>query len=722
MTERPPKESFIGHAGRLLYQPLGVARAEDRGWQSSRKLAQKGIPFRPRTRHVRQEHRLTSFEGPCFKDLGIRKQWHSTDDAAEAPDEAPRGLSEKVKRQKIWLLKSHPESRLGNAIVHELLLDAHAPQGPETDAPWRPALCALGELTDKSNAQGVSAAPFVALAVGGANNILRLARLQQEEWRWKDDETFGLDLLDVSNHQPALWKDGVGSIRRMKSVVDSTRYDPTRWLIVQWESETRVFQPEFGRYPIGPRLLGGSEASRIAANPLFSISTSETGGSPHTDAAFNPNTRSKAAQLGLIDAKGYWSIWDVAGTKARTSRKSRVTLRKCGHIQDGVLRRLPFRGAGCSDWHTILWVGGSGDSMSELESLGFEEYTSLHEPQAAFPPLERSSTLLLGNSKRVRLLDLNTNQFLPDISFVSEAGLSRILEVERSPQDSRYIFVLTTTRLFVAGLSTAPGSGWDQPSKRWSILLSTPHQRDGSGISLKFNVAFDAAAKGWDTTLVTLYSTGNTWLDIFHINIPKHNSELITFCREAINVKVSQNPLQRPSLQSIQLYPVPVASQSSESRGKIVRPYAKQSMLFYQLVAVDARLNVITKLCVSSVNQVTTIAPPTLKIEKSKNQTRENKQVIRHLASRFIVPDCLVEADRGIGVEDVASPGKSRHLAIQPSQRFLKLVYDQLSDAFKRQGYGRGGSTSAPGSNPFDAVQTTAHEAVETGQMAASTL
>lgn len=562
----------------------------------------------------------------------------------------------------------------------------------------------------------------MALATGGANNILRLARLQQEEWRWDDDEAFSLNLLEISDHQPAVWEGGIGPIQRMKCVVDPTRYDPTRWLIVQWESETRVFQPEFGRYPIGPRLPGGDEASRIAVRSLFSLSMSETGGSPHMDASFNPNTRSKAAQLSLIDARGYWSIWDVTGVRAKTSRKPRVTLRKCGNIQDGVLRKLPFRATGDSDWHTILWVGGTDDPLQELEALDLDEEMPLHESQDVYPPSERSSTLLLGNSKLLRLLDLNTNMFLPDIKFVPETGLGRIIDVQRSPQDPRYIFVLTTSRLFVAGLMTSPGLNWDQPMKHWSILLSMPHQRDSSGASLKFNVASDATTKGLITTLVTLYSAGNTWLDVFHININKRDSELIDFYHEAINFGVSQNPLQCPSLQSIQLHPITVARKSSESPGRTARLYARQPMRFYQLIAVDTQLNVLTRLCVSSANTIHKVVAPTQKAEAPRNRSREHKQLIRRLASRFIVPDYIADFDRGASAEAAPVQRKDRHRVIPHPQRFLKLVYEQLRDAFEGQGLGPVASAGSPEPNPFDAIQNYVQEAVTTGQMPVTTL
>lgn len=45
MTERHPKESSIGHAGRLLFQPFGIDQAEDCKWQSARNVSQNGRYF-----------------------------------------------------------------------------------------------------------------------------------------------------------------------------------------------------------------------------------------------------------------------------------------------------------------------------------------------------------------------------------------------------------------------------------------------------------------------------------------------------------------------------------------------------------------------------------------------------------------------------------------------------------------------------------------------------
>lgn len=654
--------------------------------------------------------------------MGAYKKWYSGNPAPQSPDETSGSTWQKCRRQKTWLLKSHPESRLGNGVVHDLLSEAHSPQEPDHDALWHPALFALGELTDRSNAQSVSSAPYLALAVGGANNVLRLIRLDQVEWRWKGDEAVGLRLLDVSDYQPATWEGGIGSIRRMKCVVDPKRYDPTRWLIVQWDSETRVFQPGFGKLPIGPRLPGGEEPSRIATTSLFSLSTSETGGSSHTDAAFNPNTRSKPAQLGLIDEKGYWSIWDVAGIRLKASRKARINLYRCGNIQDGVLKQLPYQATGRSDWHTIFWVGSSEDPLHELEDLDLEDDTTLPQPQSAFPPLERSSTLLLGNSKLLRLLDLNTNTFLPDIAFVPRLGLARILDVQPSPQDPRYFFVLTTSRLFVVGLFSTPGLRWDEPIKYWSILLSSPHHRDGSGPSLKLNIAPGANSKGLITTLATIYSTRNAWLDVFHVNIAKHNPELINFCREAVNREASGNSLRSSSLQAIQLCPVTVASQSSEALSETTRLVVQQQIRFYQLVTLDTHFNIVSELCTSSTKPVNRITTPNHKIKKPTNHLRERKKMIQHLGSRFIVPDYLAIVESGWDLSRRDVERKNRHSTPLAPKRFLKLLYEQFGDTFKGSTHNQVTFEDAFGSNTFDAVHYAVQEATTTCKMPATTL
>ncbi len=659
-------------------------------------------------------------KGPCFKDLGLYRQWYSGNTVPQSPGAASGSTWQKTRRQKTWLLKSYPESRLGNGIVHGLLSEAHSLQEPDHDTSWHPALFAVGELTDTSNARSVSRAPFLARATGGANNIIQLARLDQEEWRWNDNENVSLHLLGMGDYQPASWEGGIGSIRRIKCVVDYKRYDPTRWLIVQWDSETRVFQPEFGKSPVGLR-PGDEEASRIAVNSLFALSKNETGGNPHTDAAFNTNARSKPAQLGLIDEKGYWSIWDVSGIKVKASTKTRIKIHKCGHIEDGVLKQLPYQATGRSDRHTIFWVGGSEDPLYAFEGLDLGEDTTLPQSQGAFPPLERSSTLLLGNSKLIRLLDLKTNVFLPDISFVPRTGSSRILDVQLSPQDPRYFFILTTSRLFVAGLFSTPGLKWDQPAKQSSILLSLPHHRDSSGPNLKLSLAPGPSSKGQIMTLVFIYSTGNSWLDIFHVSIAKHDTDLVKFYHEAISLDVSRNPLQNP-LQALQLHPVAVVQQPSKPLDKTACLYVQQQVRFYQLVALDSSLHIVSKLFVSSADSVEKIAAPNLRIHRRTNQLRERKQLIRHLASRFVVPDYLATHENESNPERRLVRRKGQTSAVQPPQRFLKLAYEQLSDAIGGENYDQLMSGDAFNLSPFAAVQYAVQKATTDGRMPATTL
>ncbi|RYP55783.1 hypothetical protein DL771_012374 [Monosporascus sp. 5C6A] len=386
----------------------------------------------------------------------------------KSPIEISGSAWQNIRRQKTWLLKSHPEARLGNDIVHDLLSESHAPTESDDDAPWHPALFAIGELADNSGARGVSSATFLALAVGGANNILRLARLDEEEWRWKDEENVGLHLVNASHHQPALWDGGIGSIRRLKCVVDS--------------------------------------------------------------------------------------------------------------------------------------------------------------------------------------------------------------------------------------------------------------KRDGSGSRLKLGVAPGAKSKGQTTTLVTIYSTGNSWLDIFHINFAKHDPQFISFYREAVVLRIPHDALQDTSIQAMQLHPVAITVQPSQALSETARLYAEKQIRFYQLVILDAQLRVSGELCVSSGRPVNHITAPNHRVEIRSKQLRERKQLVRNLASRFIVQDDFCMLESGSGLDRPGGGKTNRALTTPAPQRFLKPVYEQLDCVFEGQAYGQVDPEGASGGNTFENVQFAVQEATASGGMPAATL
>ncbi|KAI0378327.1 hypothetical protein F5Y04DRAFT_262399 [Hypomontagnella monticulosa] len=702
MTDRQVTESSIGLAGRLTHLPYGIAKAEDRGWKSTRNFTQNV---------------------PVFKELGPHQIWFPAAGITGIPSLGPSASSawQARRRQQRWLLKAHPEARLGNECVHDEFLSSQSYLESDENAPRGSSLFTIGEMTDTSNPKGVSSVPLIVTATGEANDVLRLTIPTVEEWQWANDESVSLRLINVTEKDESiLFEEGiVGPIRRLKSVVDQKRYGPTRWIIVQRDSGTRVFQPEYCRAPIQSGYYHERRSSHIAPNPLFFLPKDWTGGNPHSDASFNPSVRSKPPQLGLIDEYGFWSVWDITHTKIKSSRQTKFNLSSCGHIEKGVLDRLPSRGAGKAQWHKIFWVGNSDDS----QAFDFEDDEETTGVQGSFPQLTRSSTLLVCSPQQVRLLDLTKNSLLPDLPFVGDSGVECILDVHENPQDTQYIFVLTTSKLFMARVFLSSGRDWGEARKQWTIVLAVSHLRDYFDRSLKLAVSPGTRSSNQATSLVSLYSNINAQIDLFCVNALKSDPFRVTYHRETIVPDVSQYATPDTALQTMCLHTAPATVKASESPTPSARSFMQQQVRFYQFITLKADM------CLTSTLSVTTftlpinqINPPDHRIDRPRDPIQERKKVMKHIAARFVVPDNM----NTTGTKREQARGTPRTLPQWPiTRRPIGVFYEHLRAVFndKIKEYQEFPVEEGSfGSNPFDFVHLAIEQAIESAAMPATTL
>ncbi|KAI0900787.1 hypothetical protein F4806DRAFT_485722 [Annulohypoxylon nitens] len=702
MTDRQVTESTIGLAGRLSHLPYGLTKAEDRGWQSTRNFTQKT---------------------PIFKELGFHKTWH--------PATGPTGLqypgssASKAwyasKKQQKWLLKANPEARLGNEFIYDELLSSNSLSQAHENEPWSSSLLAIGELTDASDPQSVSGAPLVAIVTGEANDVLRFAKPGIEEWQWQNEDNVSVEFKDLTEHDDSvLFKEEfAGSIRLLKSVVDSKRYDPTRWIIVQRDTGTQVFQPEYRLAPTISAYDGKGKISRIAANPLFFISRDQTGGNVHLDASFNPGVRSNPPQLGLIDECGFWSIWDIAHTRLRSSRKPKARLRRCGHIEQGVLDRLPSKGARESQWHKILWVGCPSEESPEFD---MEEDVETPEAHGSFPQLVRSTTLLLCNTKLIKLLDLSNNSILPDLPFIAERSRDCILDVHQNPRDTQYFFVLTTSKLFVVRAYSASGQEWGQVQKQWKIILAVSHLRDGFDRNLKLTVAPGAALPERATSLVYISSTSNTRIDLFYVTMMKSDPSRVAYHNETAVLDAFQRTPGETAPLTICVHPIPVALKPSNMPTPFARSCSTQQIQFYQLAVLRRDMCLISSLCVSTFSSpIDQIGCPDCKVTRTRDLAKERKRALREISARFVVPDdAVIAGDEGEHHPAISPTVSLWTVTRKPVGVFYEFLYAFFSELQEHQELPA--RDEEFGYNPFDDVHIAIERMIEDGDMPATTI
>ncbi|KAJ8125853.1 hypothetical protein O1611_g7785 [Lasiodiplodia mahajangana] len=684
MTERRLTESAIGLAGRLSHIPLGTGKSEDCGWRSSRNFARNAPVFRAL--------------GPCKTWIPAHLQ-HATDLLP------PPGTQwEQSRRQQGWLLKKHPEASLGNDLLHDLIAEENSPLVPQSEQSWHTSLVSLGELTD-TTLRRRAGAPLVVTVTGSANNVLRLARLDHELWTWPRESNVAVRVAEASIEQSALWiEEDVGPIRRVKCIVDLKRYNPTRWLAVQRDSGTTIFQPEFRKVSTN----GSAErsASHIVANPLFHLSKEQTGGSAHSDVSFNPGTRSNLPQLAIIDERGFWSVWDVGYLKSKYSNESPTPkLRMCGHINRGVLEQLPYRDRSDMSWHKILWVGCSENNLDLLDNLDLDADNKQSNSQPMFPPLQRSSLVLLCNPQKVKLLDLATGIYLPDLGFCGHDSLNCILDVQLA-HDPQYFYVLSTSKLFIVRAYSRPGTEWDKPENVWLVLFSTPHFRSSFGQGLRLattqGVKPDVA-----TSLIFIHSPTNPWIDLFYIEFSPTDPNKVTCQANVTGLDSLRNTALNGAIRTLSVNPAPIVFRAPQSLTKIGHDLAEKKLKFYQIAALKSDMSVVSTLCVFSLSPTTRISIPSMIIGRSKT-VRQGRKALPYLSSKFVIDDDSTSSE-----EDMPSI----------MYRYIKPFYELLSGIYTGPDNAHPFRPSKKAvQKPFDTVHRRVQEGVQKGFLPIRTL
>lgn len=602
-------------------------------------------------------------------------------------------------------MRNHPEASLGNQVLHDQLAEENSLISPEQQQGWDTCRFSLGELTDTTLRKNPGVLLIVAVA-GSANNILRLARLDQPKWSWSQEPNIAVRLAEVAAKKPEMWiEEDVGPIRRVKCIVDLQRYNPTRWLAVQRDSGTTIFQPEYRKAVEDGSL--GTDASYIAPNPRFHLSNEQTGGSTHSDISFNPGTRSNTPQLAIIDDRGFWSVWDVGYTKLKPSSRPPPKLRVCGHIDRGVLEQLPRRDRSNMSWHKILWVGHSENNLDLLGSLDLGTDDEGLNSQTAFPPLRRGSSLLLCNSQQVRILDLTTGVYLPDLVFCNQDSLDCILDVQIA-HNSQYFYVLTTSKLFIVRAYSRYEMEWDRPEKVWSILFSTPHFRSSFDRSLKIVVS-QSGKPEQTTSLVFVYSSTNPWVDIFYVEFSMTNPNAVQ-CQANVNGLGSlQNAVFNSAIRTLCITPAPVIVKAHESLSKVGLDLAKKQVRLYQIVTLGSDMSLVSTPCVFSLSSSVQISVPDIKITQRSMAVPRGRH-LRRLYSTFVADDDSATSD-----EDSPSV----------AHRYIKAFYDHLSSISTSHDKDRpveSAERRVSVYNPFDLANQSVQEGLESGLLPVRTL
>lgn len=569
-------------------------------------------------------------------------------------------------------------------------------------------LIALGEMTDFTHPTVARITPLLAVACGESGELLRLARMETSQWHFGDPKDATLKFPTVETEygedQTTLMCGG-SPITQIKFATIHASHDLTRWLLVQNQTTTLVFKPEYYPEPVVERpeadYLGpwpASHLSRVRPNLVLSVPHHRTGGNTHADAAIIPQFVDRPPQVAIIDGCGHWSVWNLLPPSDKDDDKMRKSLYKRGHIGAGALREWPISSSIVPKRHGILLVGAQ---------------TANHTTTSY--PTDPFRRVLLWNHDQLELLHLGSDTRLDLFHLLSpkKGRVERILDVQNRPGQQHHVFILTSRNILWVDMSAGDGAAFWSRNK---LILDFPHSMDGLPC-LKMSICA-ADVDDTEMALVFVHSPKTKQMSTFSIR-QSSSDKLAQWHRHIVPMAFDGGGSSPDSLEAIVFQPTPLSWGTRESSTSLKSSYSSRGVQYYQGIMLSRQLGVRYCIGASCAGSGLGLFPPTEKTYWSLHNSRRRIHMLRGLHRKrrkhlFTLPDCwLVAKDE--------SPLVSSYTAVSEVQRPPSRVYYnflRLCDAMQRSLIvSTEGSTRAMSTSLLRAVRQTCDIGIESGRL-----
>lgn len=494
-------------------------------------------------------------------------------------------------------------------------------------------------MTDLTFPSKPGVLPVLATATGEAGEMLRLTRMEDSDWSWdgKKECTLRLPAIDRAVEvDEVVWGDDGLPITQLKFAQSISQAGTIRWLLVQKQTVTMIFRPEFSKVP-KTRTLSyqstGPMLSRIDPKLVLTLNHRQTGGNAHVDMAFNPPVRDRPLQLCIIDECGYWTLWNLTSI-GRMGKGVGLTLFRGGHIWEGPLAAIPPRPDFPAEVHGVLFVGTEDDD--NIINLSSEDTST---------KTKRSKRILLWNSENLRIVDVEANTMLPEIAGLTTTKKhhGRIINVQLSPVSQNHIYVLTARYLIwieLVVLTSETGS-----SIKPKIRLTCPHFLPGEPhLKLAINPYHSTGAEG---TLVYVYSSNHDQISAhwFHL---KSGSERPQWHSQLLTISTEQDDDSRAPSTFRDLLFLPL-SIDLLPRAKGPGPfYLQEDVRFFQGWLLGHDLSVHYCMCFTSIKPQVEVILPHKRLnwtskDKVKKAKHRRKAMLGFLGRAAVVPDVMTD-------------------------------------------------------------------------------
>jgi RNA polymerase I-specific transcription initiation factor RRN6 len=574
---------------------------------------------------------------------------------------------------------------MGNFAFEEPLTEDMTRYRNADDLSTERPLFAIGSVPDYTNLKFSRQVTLLAAATGESGELLRLAASHDTRWQWGEsrDAFLNLSVVDpVDREEETTWASDGLPITQVKYVEGLSNQDYVRWIIVQKQTSTTVLQPEYHPIPLSTNQPKEASShylpSHVQPHPVVTLQHSETGGNAHSDVAFSPAAFGHDPMLAIIDECGYWSIWDVLGTWRPGLKTTRLSLRLCGQIDDGILANFSQQASHPASKHGLVAVPNrNGPFFSE---------TSPGKGPWAMPP---GPTLLMWRSDKLMAIDMHTGENISPLKkFWNPSDRSRqIIDIQRCLVFEGRVFILTERSI----LWIEVGAGEREPNLK--TILACTH----SG-TVTDDAKLTLCRVSGTTIMAFIFSnhTGQLSAYWFENNGPAGFPQ---WQRYITSIPAVDDFQPNTRVHQISVMPAKLSLNGEALPSGLGTFYYQEGVEFYQVNILGEDLSMRYGIYTTSCNTGLSITLPTKRLggsmtEQRKRWKKKRKTIVRHFGTAFVLPDGVTDSELSMMLarnqnsaeeilphqELIPKPGFPVRLKLE---RFCRRIMQKMNDSLE---------------------------------------
>lgn len=605
---------------------------------------------------------------------------------------------------------------MGNLNLSGLISEESASHAAGEESGRARAILAVGEINNKRDARSsrTTAWPVVAMAAGEGGHVLQISAIRPVKWDWAQF-SFPAGGLESGFH--GSWRSDGSPITQIKFAAKPKQFDSIRWLVMQKETSTTIFEPELRAKPVARKtsMLGRQivTVEHIAINPVVTLTSQMTGGRAHCDFSVNIGSEEEAPKLAIVDTSGTWYIWLLEREGQGKHRNTRAVLGRKGSW-DPPLSTRPW---GISDVsskaYSIAWANRlrrTDDWIRGESPSGGTDHVSVGGLRNAFLGglgtfNDRYNGLVICNSTQLQALSAADDKLTSWLDFARRDRADTLLSIQPFPGSPSYLFVLTTDAVHLLDV----GVSEEHKTRHPNILVSCRHYRNARRESLKLSVTRLNPVEGEAASLVVLHATQNCRLDLFSFTVFEDGTAHFYHQLLQLPHVEAENGSHNGGIESLIAVPLQLRPEFKDSTVHNTNPNRAQ---FYQILGLTTALSLVSTIVAHSQGALEMLPSPTHSLhagwsEKRRSRFLKNK-TLRQSDRAFVIADAD-EEDHQLSVVLSAEPAATAK-TIQLRYYVSRLVEDINLGFF---GKGDTGNAVDDIHGPFDPIRLAAQDLFE---------